>query len=78
LLGPGSLLLSWHLGLSGGYPQFSIPHCDTPLFSFLTFLHLPCLLAHMILPPFFLSYSFLPPKFLLPSTSRDYFVSSSK
>ena len=36
LLGPGSLLLSWHLGLSGGYPQFPIPHCYTPLFNFLT------------------------------------------
>jgi hypothetical protein len=26
-LGPGSLLLSWHLGLSGGYPQFLISYC---------------------------------------------------
>ena len=35
-LGPGSLLLSWHLGLSGDYPQFPIPHCYTPLFNFPT------------------------------------------
>jgi hypothetical protein len=36
-LGAGSLLLSWHLGFSGGYPQLPIPHCHTPLFNFLTF-----------------------------------------
>jgi len=36
LLGSGSLLLFWHLGLSGGYPQFCIPHCYTILFNFLT------------------------------------------
>jgi len=36
LLVPGSLMLSWHLGLAGGYSQFSIPHCHTPLFKFLT------------------------------------------
>ena len=36
LWGPGRLLLSWHLGLSGCYPQFPIPHCYTPLFNFLT------------------------------------------
>jgi hypothetical protein len=29
LFGPGSLLLSWHLGLSGGYPQFPVPYCYT-------------------------------------------------
>ena len=34
--GPGRLLLSWHLGLSGCYPQFPIRHCYTPLFNFLT------------------------------------------
>jgi hypothetical protein len=33
---PGRLLLSWYLELSGGYPQFPIPHCYTPLFNFLT------------------------------------------
>jgi hypothetical protein len=41
-LGPGSLLLSWHLGLSSGYPQLPIPHCysllsiypkDTPTYN---------------------------------------------
>jgi hypothetical protein len=34
--GPERLLLFWHLGLSGCYPQFLIPHCYTPLFNFLT------------------------------------------
>ena len=34
-MGPGRLLLSWHLGLSGCCPLFSIPHCYTPLFNFL-------------------------------------------
>jgi hypothetical protein len=33
--GPGKLLLSWHLGLSGCYPQFFIPNCYIPLFNFL-------------------------------------------
>jgi hypothetical protein len=32
LLGPGNLLLPWHLRLSSGYPQFPIPHCYTPPF----------------------------------------------
>ena len=36
LLGTGALLLPWHLGLSSGYPQFSIRHCYTPPFNFLT------------------------------------------
>ena len=36
LWGPGNLLLSWHLGLPGGYPQFPIPHCYTIPFNFLT------------------------------------------
>lgn len=35
-LGPGSSLFSWHLGLSGGYPQFPISHCSISLFNFLT------------------------------------------
>jgi hypothetical protein len=29
-LGPGTLLLSCHLWLSSGYPQFPISHCYTP------------------------------------------------
>jgi len=41
LLGPGSLLLSWHFGLADGYPQFPIPHCYTPLFKFLTLYIIP-------------------------------------
>jgi hypothetical protein len=36
LLGPGSLLLSWHLGLASGCSQFPISHCYTCLFKFLT------------------------------------------
>jgi hypothetical protein len=36
LLGPGSLLLSRHLGFFGGCPQFPIPHFYIPLFIFLT------------------------------------------
>jgi hypothetical protein len=36
LLGPGHLFLSWHLGLSGGNPQFPIPHYYTLLFNFLS------------------------------------------
>jgi hypothetical protein len=34
-LSPGSLLLSWGLGLSVSYLQFPITHCYTPLFNFL-------------------------------------------
>ena len=39
LLGPGNLLLSWHLGHSNGYwdnPVSHFPHCYTPLFKYLT------------------------------------------
>lgn len=36
LLGPGKLLGPWHLGLSSGYTQFSIPYCYIPPFKFLT------------------------------------------
>ena len=35
-LGPGELLLSWHLGLSSGYSQFHTLQCYTPPFNFLT------------------------------------------
>ncbi|EDL30734.1 mCG148045 [Mus musculus] len=35
-MGPGNLLLPWHLGLSSGYPQFPIPHCLIFLFNFLS------------------------------------------
>ena len=60
---PGSLLLSWHLGLSVGYPSSPYSHCYTSLFNFL-----PHLLLHMILPPFFP----LPPLLFLPSPSPLY------
>ena len=36
VLCPGSLLLSWHLGLFSGFFQFCITHCYTPPFNFLT------------------------------------------
>ena len=66
LLGPGSLLLSWHLGLAGGYPQFPIPHCYTPLFKFLT----PCISSLSPLIPVH-AHLFPPPHpFFLPSTSH--------
>jgi hypothetical protein len=41
LLGPGSFLLSWHLGPSGGFSQFPIPLCYTPMFNFLTLCTFP-------------------------------------
>jgi hypothetical protein len=36
LWGPGRLLLSWHLELSGCYPQLPITHSYITLFNFLT------------------------------------------
>jgi hypothetical protein len=33
-LGPGNLLLPWHLGLTSGYPCFPILHWYTPPFNF--------------------------------------------
>jgi hypothetical protein len=56
LLGPGNLLLPWHLGLCSGSPQFPIPHCYIFLFNFLTlctsFLSLP--VPDPTAPPVFL------------------------
>jgi hypothetical protein len=49
LLGPGYVLLSWHLGLSIGYCQ--VLHLP-PLFNFLTLCTSPHLLPYLILPPF--------------------------
>ena len=68
--GPGSLLLSWHLRLSGCYPQFPIPHCYIPLFNFLTLsVLLFLLLSYLILPLFF------PPTILfLPTPSHPLFT----
>jgi hypothetical protein len=37
---PERFLLSWHLGLAGGYSPVPIPHCYTPLFKFLCILFL--------------------------------------
>jgi hypothetical protein len=56
LLGPGDLLLPWHLGLSRGYTQFPIPDCYTPLFNFLAICtSLPSPLTPCPTPPFPLS-----------------------
>jgi hypothetical protein len=66
-LGPGSFLHSWHLGLSGGYPQFPIPQFYTPLFNFLT-LRTSCFFPYLILP------SFPPPPFFLPSPSLPHVI----
>jgi hypothetical protein len=78
---PRSLLFSWHLGLSVGYPLFPIPHCYAPLFNFLTLCispQSPPTASHAplpLLPPL----PPLPPLFLpSPSTSHDYFVPPSK
>jgi hypothetical protein len=61
LLCPGHLLLSWHLGLAGGYHQLYIPDCYSPLIKFLTHCVSSCLLPYLILP--------LPPPFFVPRPS---------
>jgi hypothetical protein len=71
-LGPGCFLLSCHLGLAGGYPQFPIPHCYTPPFNFLTLCILSLSLPIPDTAPFFITspYSFLASPFHpLPSMS---------
>jgi hypothetical protein len=45
-LGPGRFLLSWHLGLSGCYPQFPNPHCYTSRFNLLTIFDSSLLCPH--------------------------------
>ena len=57
---PGMLLISWHLGLSGCYPKNPIPDCYTPLFNFLTSVHIFHLLPYLILLLFPPSPCFLP------------------
>ena len=52
LLGPGSLLLSWHLGLSSGYPSSPSPTA-TYFYSFSLFYEPPLLISLPI--PFLLS-----------------------
>ena len=73
--GPGRLLLSWHLGLSGCYPQFPIPHCYTPLFNFLTLCTSP---PSPLIPDFTPLFPSDFSKSLPPSTSFDYIVPPSK
>lgn len=58
LLCPGNLLGPWHLGLSSGYPQFSLPYCYIPPFKLWPSI-LFHLLQHLILPFFFLHLRFL-------------------
>ena len=73
LLGPGSLLLSWHLGLLGGYPQF--PILATHFCSISWPLYISLISSHnWSCYPYFPS----PPKSLLPSASHDYCVPPSK
>ena len=52
ILANGNLFGLWHLGLSTGYPQFSLSHCYEPPFKFLTLCASLRLLPHLILPPF--------------------------
>ena len=73
LLGPGSLLLSWHLGLLGGYPQF--PILATHFCSISWPLYISLISSHnWSCYPYFPS----PPKSLLPSASHDYCVPPTK
>jgi hypothetical protein len=66
LLGPGSLLISWSLRLSVGYPQFPIPHCytspDALTSSLSPHTHDP---AHSFPLPLFFSFQFCPSLYLL-------------
>ena len=66
--GLGRLLISCHLGISGGYHQFPIPvqYSDALYIS-----------SHTLFFPYLPPLLF-PPKSLPPSTSLDYFVSPSK
>ena len=61
-------MVSWeaHASLASSlcYPQFPIPHCNTPLFNFLTSVHLLHRLSYLILPLFSPSpFLFLPSPF---------------
>jgi hypothetical protein len=67
-LGPGSLLLSWHLGLSSSPLIHNFVH-------FPGLLYITCIFFYTWSCPIFSqSTSSLPPKSLLPSNSHDYFV----
>jgi hypothetical protein len=73
---PGSLLLSWNMGLSSSYPQVSISHCYIPPCNFLILWTSQHPSTPALLSP---SPSSLPPKYLPTSTSLDdYFVLPSK
>jgi len=80
LLDPGSLLLSWHQGLSSGYPQFSSPHSYTPPFKFLTLCIFPQSPPTHDFPPFPLPSGSLPdPSLPLPPTIIFFpFLSTTK
>ena len=67
LLGPGKLLGPWHLGLSGGYPQFLLPHCYTPPFKILI----------LCTSPLFPPISEPAPPFLSPTTPQSLILKSS-
>ena len=53
LLASGTLLLSWHLGLSVGYSQLTILDCFIPFFNYLALCTSFQLLPHLILSPVF-------------------------
>jgi len=54
---PESRLLSWHQGLSVGYPQFPTSHCYTPVFNLLTLCISPPSPLRLDPAPFFFSPS---------------------
>ena len=74
-LGQGELLGPWYLGLSSGYFQFPLHHCYTPTFNLLTACTSPPSPAIFELAPPFPSPSFIPPRYLSPSTSQRLFSS---
>jgi len=61
LLGPGRLLLSWHLELAGGYPSFPSPSTKHLCLNSWPSVYHPWFLPYLILP-FSFSPSFLPLK----------------
>jgi hypothetical protein len=74
LYGSGSFLLSCHLRLAGGYPQFFLHHCYKPLFKFLILWISPPLSSYTWSCPPFPHPSSIPPKSLPQSTYHEYFA----
>ena len=74
LLGPGSLLGPWHLGLYSGYPQFLLPHRYKLPLKILTLYTSPPFPPISELIPFFTSPSSLPSTTLSSSTFQYSFL----